>query len=144
MHRDISADVEAFAESTLSDQQRALDRWRQRFNHVRPHEALAGKTPSELYKPRPCRALQSLMHIYPPGLLRRRVHGQTGVVSVDGEKYAIGAALTGYDIGLEYVDEMHYRAWFRNVDLGLIDVIPSDEIFRVAANRLGDEDEAHV
>ena len=32
-------------------QQRDCDRWLIDFNNVRPHEALGGKTPAEVYRP---------------------------------------------------------------------------------------------
>ena len=49
MHRDMRADVQAFPASSRVAEQRACDRWRIEFNRVRPHEALGGKTPAEVY-----------------------------------------------------------------------------------------------
>jgi putative transposase len=50
MHRDVCAEVQAEPAETLKEQQQLLDRWRQEFNHVRPHQALGGKTPGDVYK----------------------------------------------------------------------------------------------
>lgn len=36
---------------TLAECQQAFDAWRHRYNHVRPHQALALATPSERYRP---------------------------------------------------------------------------------------------
>ena len=44
MHRDIAREIESRPADTLVGQQRLLDKWRQEFNHVRPHERLAGNT----------------------------------------------------------------------------------------------------
>ena len=49
MHRDIAGELQAVPEATVLLQQRACDRWRQEFNHVRPHDALGGKTPAAVY-----------------------------------------------------------------------------------------------
>jgi transposase InsO family protein len=123
MHRDISEDVEAFAAASMPQQQYALDRWRQEFNHVRPHEALLGKTPSEVYKPKNKRALHVPLLFYPDGWIRRRVHG-VGVIAIDGQKYRVGSSLVGYDVGLQPIEALRFRMWFRDIDLGLVEIIP--------------------
>ena len=46
MHRDMSTELER---SPQGWSQEALDTWRQEFNHQRPHQALAMKTPAEIY-----------------------------------------------------------------------------------------------
>ena len=50
LHRDISMELEGV---TGAHAQAALDLWREQFNHERPHEALAMRTPGELYLPAP-------------------------------------------------------------------------------------------
>src|SRR5206468_8577054 len=55
MHLDIAGELQAVPQATVVLQQRACDRWRQEFNHVRPHDALGGRTPAELYRPSPAR-----------------------------------------------------------------------------------------
>ena len=50
MHRDMREEIQASPSASRLAEQRACDKWRQEFNHVRPHEALAGKTPGELYR----------------------------------------------------------------------------------------------
>jgi transposase InsO family protein len=51
-HRTLKAEVlrgRQFAD--LAECQQAFDAWRHRYNHVRPHQALAMATPSERYRP---------------------------------------------------------------------------------------------
>jgi putative transposase len=48
MHRDLRRDVQLAPATTREHQQRALEKWRQEFNHVRSHDALDGKTPAEV------------------------------------------------------------------------------------------------
>jgi hypothetical protein len=67
MHRDISREVEALPADDAAAQQRALDLWRQDFNHIRPHEALKGKTPQEVYKPKDKRPMAARQWRYPDG-----------------------------------------------------------------------------
>src|SRR6185295_5748321 len=65
MHADMSGDLQAAPADTRRAQQIACDRWRQEFNHVRPHEALKGRTPAELYT-RSDRRPRPRMALYPP------------------------------------------------------------------------------
>jgi len=73
MHADVCAEVQANPAENLVAQQRSLDRWRQEFNHVRPHEALGGKTPSEVYKVVERRRPSPHGFAYPKGYFVRRV-----------------------------------------------------------------------
>jgi len=52
MHADVRAEVQGSPARDIASQQRALDRWRQEFNHVRPHQSLGGKTPEARHQPR--------------------------------------------------------------------------------------------
>lgn len=122
MHRDIRADVQAFPSSHRQAEQRAIDRWRQEFNHVRPHEALGGKVPSDLYRAGPRRSLALVRYDYPVGWLVRRVFGK-GLVCLHNEQRVVGRALVGYRIGLEPLEAGLHRVWFGELDLG--DLQPS-------------------
>jgi putative transposase len=73
MHRDMGDDLQSYPAGNLIAEQRACDRWRQEFNHVRPHEALKGKVPADVYAPSPRRARKT-EYLYPPGWTVRRVH----------------------------------------------------------------------
>src|SRR5262249_3610645 len=50
-HLHLPADLQSVPAATKLLQQRACDRWRQEFNHVRPHDALRGKSPADVYRP---------------------------------------------------------------------------------------------
>jgi transposase InsO family protein len=118
MHRDIREDLQALPEASRFAQQRACDRWRQEFNHVRPHEALRGKTPAELYT-RSGRRPHRSQFLYPPSWLVRTVTRQ-GAINVNFAQATAGLALCGERVGLEPLSDDTYRLWFRNVDLGPI------------------------
>lgn len=124
MHRDMSADLQAFPEASREEQQRACSKWKQEFNHVRPHEALGGKVPAEIYKPSTRRGLTSPAFSYPKHWLVRQVYGKEGHIFVDGETYGVGRALVGHTIALEPIDGLAHRIWFRELDLGKIELAP--------------------
>ena len=73
VHLDMLGLQEAAAPSRQA-QQVLCEEWQREFNHVRPHEALAMKTPSQVYRPKNRRPLPKLVkHDYPPGAVLRRV-----------------------------------------------------------------------
>ena len=118
MHRDIAADVERTPELTRQREQRALDRWRQEFNHVRPHEALGGKVPADVYAPGTNRSLRPLRYAYPPTWLVRKAAGVHGTIHVDNVRYCLGRALAGHLVALEPREGTRVRLWFHQIDLG--------------------------
>jgi putative transposase len=53
MHRTLKTEAAQPPADTRRQQQQALDRFRQEYNEVRPHEALEMHTPAEVYQPLP-------------------------------------------------------------------------------------------
>jgi transposase InsO family protein len=100
MHGDIALDVEASRAQDPELQQRRLNRWREEFNQIRPHEALDMKVPAELYHRSNRRYLGPLSPCYPAGVFLRRVSTQ-GHVRVDGKVIFVGSGLAQHDVGLE-------------------------------------------
>jgi putative transposase len=123
MHRDVAQEVQPWPSADLRAQQRELDRWRQEFNHVRPHEALDGKTPADLYKPSDRKLRELRPFAYPRAFLVRRVD-VTGHVSCHGDKPYVGLALRGQSVGFEPREGLRWRLWFRDLDLGFIELLP--------------------
>lgn len=123
MHSDIAAEVEANPADSRALQQRPLDRWRQEFNHVRPHQALGGKTPSEVYKPTERRRPVVQEYRYPPRVRVRSVN-RHGSIYFAGGHYFVSQSLRGQDVGVELVDALHARVWFRGLDLGTLEIEP--------------------
>lgn len=78
MHRTLKAEATQPPASNRRQQQQALERFRQEYNEVRPHEALQMRTPAEVYQPSPRKfpACVPDPH-YPPTMLVRTVrhHG---------------------------------------------------------------------
>jgi putative transposase len=124
MHGDIRGDVQAHPAASIVAEQRRLARWRQEFNCVRPHEALHGRVPADLYAVVERRyPSTATAYAYPSHLYVRRAHSD-GSFSFRGERLHAGQSFARYELGLEVVDAMRLRVWFRDVDLGLIETTP--------------------
>jgi len=124
MHRDLKADLQSFPAGTPGAEQRACDRWRQEFNHVRPHEALGGKVPAEVYKPSK-RIAARTTHLYPSHWIVRTVTDR-GAVNVGGMQLYAGLALARQRVALEPLEGLRHRLWFRELDLGSAELVLSN------------------
>jgi putative transposase len=123
MHRDMARDVERWPQRDLRAQQHELDRWRQEFNHVRPHDALGGKTPAEVFQRSERKLHAPRPFAYPGTFVVRRVD-HAGHVSCRAEKIYVGLAFRGQRIGFEPQQGLRCRLWFRDIDLGTLEVLP--------------------
>jgi putative transposase len=81
-------------------QQVLCDEWQQEFNHVRPHEALAMKTPAQVYRPRARRPIPKLVtHDYPKGAVLRKVL-TNGHFWWNGRSLFLSRSVRGHSIAL--------------------------------------------
>jgi putative transposase len=135
MHRDIWNEVERVAADDIPAQQRALDKWKQTFNRVRPHEALNKKTPAEVYRPKERRRAAAPAYTYPLGFSCCRV-SNNGNVRLDGSTYFLSVSLGGHHVGIERLSAIKARAWFRDVELCTLDLEPnvSSSVYAEAMN----------
>lgn len=124
MHSDVRADVQARPAATREEQQRVIDRWRQEFNHVRPHQALGNKTPAEVYKVGEHRRGPLKAFAYPKHFYVRRA-GSAGFVHFRGDNLMVGAPFRGLTLGIEILDALHVRLWLHDVDLGVVETLPA-------------------
>jgi len=124
MHRDLRADVQEGRGASPRAAQRALDRWRQEFNHVRPHEALGGQVPADVYRPGKRGCLAALPIAYPPGWIARRAYGASGRICIDRVEYRLGRAVSGHVVGLQPLGELLHRVWLYQHDLGTLQLAP--------------------
>jgi transposase InsO family protein len=111
----------------LADCQLSFDDWRARYNHERPHEALAMATPGERYRPSPRAFPEALAPIdYAPGDQVRKVDSD-GFISFKNRPWRISKALRGEPIALRPTDEdglyaVYFCAhWIKTVDLRTAD-----------------------
>ena len=126
MHSDVRADVQAHPAATRSEQQHVIDRWRQEFNHVRPHQALDGKTPAEVYRVTERRRALRVAYAYPKHFFTGRVN-RGGWLSFRGDKCRVGTPLADLTVGMEVIDAMRIRLWLHDLDLGVVETLPGVE-----------------
>lgn len=115
MHGDMLALQHASAESTV-EQQRLLDEWATTFNHVRPHEALAMKTPGEVYRTSPRRRHHQRLGGFPADCALIAVKGNTAVWKC--HRLHVGAAFADFPVGIRVLDEESVEVWFFHMRLG--------------------------
>lgn len=98
-HLDVVPLQNAPALSRLA-QQALCDQWRRDFNHVRPHQALAMKTPAQVYRPaRQRRTPKVVRHDYPAGAVMRRVL-TNGHFWWHSRYFFLSRALRGHSVAL--------------------------------------------
>lgn len=124
MHADLAREIQVVPSGDRKAQQRACSKWRQEFNHVRPHDAINDKTPAELYKTSE-RVMRKHRALYPSDWLVRKV-SSPGRIRISGEEYFVSGSLGGYQVGLQPIDALHWRVWFYDVDLGIIESAPAE------------------
>jgi putative transposase len=124
MHRDMS-ELQLAPAKTRRSQQLECDRWVVDFNHVRPHDALGGKTPAEVYRPTERRPIAPRLPSYPPEWRTRRV-AKKGVICIEGDQVRVGYALARQLVGLRYEGGLRWRAFFFDVDLGVVEIASLD------------------
>jgi len=115
MHADIEREIRAKVARTRALQQKACDEWRVEFNHVRPHEALGMKTPSEIYRPSPRRPVVQT-GAFPSGCERRIVNPR-GWIAWNRQRIYVTTALVGHTVGLVQLRDEVF-VWFYQMLLG--------------------------
>ena len=121
MHRTLKAHTSAPPAATIAQQQERFDRFRDYFNHQRPHQALGQTPPAQHYRPSlrqwPARLEDPW---YDADHQVRRVR-TTGEIKWRGEKIFIGESLVGELLGIR---QLHWGDWlvsFAHMPLALID-----------------------
>ena len=121
LHRDIERELASHVQSDRHAQQAACDLWRDEFNHQRPHEALGGRCPAELYS--------KSARIYHPGPVKidygagffcRKIAGN-GVLNYRQRRIFISGALAGCDVGLRRAEGGRFELWLNYLCLGTVD-----------------------
>lgn len=104
--------------ANLRAQQRALNTFRHEYNWIRPHEALEGALPSDLYRPSPRpypRRLEPL--VYPDNFEVRRVSRNGGIKWCD-QWVNVSHILAEDYVGFEEIDAGLFNVYFGPVWLG--------------------------
>lgn len=108
-------------ENSQDEQQQRFDRFRDDYNHERPHEALGQKPPGQFYQPSP-RPMPARIPEpnYPAGTKIRQVRSN-GEIKWRGHKIYISTVIVGEPIALTEIDNDLWSAQFYDRLLGVID-----------------------
>jgi transposase InsO family protein len=119
MHRELKRDTTRPTAAHPLGQQRRSDRWRTYYNTERPHEALGGRYPADLYhrsrrryrRPQPLR--------YPHGWVVRYVR-HNGQIKWQGRLRSIGEAFVGQPVALRHQSQGIDEIYFQRLLLGTL------------------------
>lgn len=117
LHRDIACELEG---SAYEERQPALETWRRQFNEERPHEALAMRTPAELYRNSTRRWEGAVEAIVYERAQTRRVHAK-GTIQYEGESIFLSSALRGWEVGLQPRPDGTLAVYFARLLLGRLE-----------------------
>ena len=121
MHLTLKKETTRPAGVNSLQQQVRFDDFLSEFNEERPHEALAMKTPAELYAPssRPYRGLPEVAY---PFHDREILVTACGRICMHRKKINISTVMAGQRLGIKQVDEDIWLVTFMHYDLGYIDL----------------------
>jgi putative transposase len=119
MHRTLKLEATQPRDNLLQ-QQEGFDRFRERFNHERPHQALGMKCPGEVHQPssRPYRGLPDLTY---PGFDRTLLISNCGRVLLKKLKIHVSKALSNQPVGVKQVDQGIWQVDFMSYTIGYFD-----------------------
>lgn len=121
MHLTLKKETTKPAGANILQQQARFDDFISEFNDERPHEALAMKTPAELYRPS-VRPYQGLPELTYPFHDKDILVTSCGRICMHRKKINISTVLAGQKLGIKQVDEGIWLASFMRYDLGYIDL----------------------
>ncbi len=112
MHRTLKQEATIPPANSMRAQQHKFDGFREEFNQVRPHEAIAMKRPAEIYQSS-SRAMPKRIdsYEYPGHYIVRRV-SRAGTIRVFGKQIFVSHTLDEDYVGLEEVDDGVYDLFF--------------------------------
>jgi putative transposase len=126
MHRDLN-ELRLAPGKTRRAQQPLCNRWMLDFNHVRPHDALGGRTPAEVYGAPQPRPMVPRIPTYPSDHITRRVLS-SGEITMNNDRVCLGRPFAGHLVGLKYEGGLRWRVFFFESDLGCVELAGHDLI----------------
>jgi transposase InsO family protein len=117
MHRTLKQDLHPAQDWRA--QQRALDRFRQDYNQVRPHEALGMQTPASMYTPSPTPYPEQLPQVNYPDTMRVLTVKSHGHFRWKKHDVFLSEVLWGEPIGLLPIDDQNFKLYFAHLPLAV-------------------------
>ena len=119
-HETLKAETANPPKATVPAQQAAFTTFQRIYNQERPHEALAMRTPSELYAAS-SRAMPAALpeHEYPAGAEVRRVR-RDGAIKWAGDYVFVGEAMRDELVGMVKADDERWHVHLGTMRLGVL------------------------
>jgi transposase InsO family protein len=122
MHKDLKRDATRPPGRTLVGQQRKLERFRRMYNEERPHHALDGATPAQLWEPSPRPFPEGpLAGPQYPGHLEVRRISRCGAFRLNHDQIALSKSLVGLYVAFDAVDDGLWDIFFYKTRIGRFD-----------------------
>ena len=121
MHRTLKAETTRPPANSLRAQQRRFDRFRQEFNHERPHEALDQQTPAACYRASPREMPNKLPALEYPDRFEVRYVSANGGIRWNRKGINVSIVCVGEYVGLEEIDDGIWDVYFGPLKLGRLD-----------------------
>jgi transposase InsO family protein len=120
MHRTLKAETTRPPAANLAAQQRKFNRWREEFNHDRPHEAIDLETPATVHTPSPRPFPEKLAPIEYPDHFEKRFVSKNSGIRWNSRWVNISSTIAGEYVGLEEIDNGVWLIYFGPVKLGIL------------------------
>lgn len=124
-HRSLDEEVMSLRPlATRADAQKAFDRWRQVYNHQRPHGALGHAVPASRYRPSHRPFPRKLSEpAYEEGTITRRVFSTKSYISFRGRHRKVPEALRGERLAIRPLEtDGQYGVFFASHLIATIDL----------------------
>jgi putative transposase len=118
-HRTLSEDTMVPPARTMSGQQRRFDRFRRDFNEVRPHDALGGRVPDDLWTPSDRSYSPATASFEYEGWFQVRRVKTSGHTRFAGGHVHLSSSLKHELVGFEQIGDGAHRVWFGPLLLGV-------------------------
>src|SRR6266566_3342752 len=121
MHRTLKQEVAQPPAANRREQQRVMERFRQEYNQVRPHEALGMQTPAAVYELSPRRFPTRIPEPeYPDDMVVLHVKSQ-GQFRWKKQDVFLSEVLWGEPVGLLPIDDRWFTVYFAQVPIARFD-----------------------
>jgi len=118
MHRTLKAEATKPPAGNLPAQQRKFNRFREEFNHERPHEALDQQTPTSCYQSSPREMPNKLPPLEYPDRFEMRYVSTNGGIRWNRDWVNVSIVCAGEYVGLEEIDDGIWNVYFGPLKLG--------------------------
>jgi transposase InsO family protein len=135
MHRTLREVAVTPPAASIREQQRVFDWFVEHYNDERPHEALGGKTPNDLYVPSKTRLPTVIKPFdYPANCEIRRVRWNGVALLGNRRKIRVGSALAGEQVAFRWVSGMRWEVLYGPITVGIYDLRRDQMIGRTKLN----------